>query len=97
MEKTIRELKNLVTDLLIEIDQLRDRVSDLEAKIASRELNDSQGELTFSRPVRDLRLEGESYENLGRIYSEGYHICSMAFGEPRGDDCLFCIAFLEKE
>lgn len=95
MEKTIRELKNLVTDLLIEIDQLKDRLECLEGKIAHL---DPGSETRETQPVkRDLRLEGESYENLGRIYNEGYHICSMAFGEPRGDDCLFCVAFLEKE
>lgn len=96
MEKTIRELKNLVTDLLIEIDQLKDRVSCLEVKLAHDDFNDDR-EAKPSINQRDLRLEGESYENLGRIYNEGYHICSMAFGQPRGDDCLFCIAFLEKE
>lgn len=95
MEKTVRDLKNLVTDLLIEIDQLKDRVDCLEGKIAQLS---PAGKDRESQPMkRDLRLEGESYENLGRIYNEGYHICSMAFGEPRGDDCLFCIAFLEKE
>jgi len=96
MEKTIRELKNLVTDLSIEIDQLKDRVSYLEVKLAQVS---PQAEERETVPVarRDLRLEGESYDNLGRIYTEGYHICSMAFGQPRGDDCLFCVAFLEKE
>jgi len=95
MEKTIRELKNLATDLLIEIDQLKDRVSSLEVKLAN--VSPIDGRDIPELPQRDLRLEGESYENLGRIYKEGYHICSMAFGQPRGDDCLFCVAFLEKE
>ncbi|KUG04966.1 dna replication initiation control protein yaba [hydrocarbon metagenome] len=51
-------------------------------------------------PVRlacSLLLEGESYGNLGRIYNEGFHVCPDAYGQPRDGDCLFCIAFLEKE
>lgn len=95
MDQTIRELKNLITDLMIEIDQLRDRVSSLEARVNHP---NPQGKVEDAPAMqRDLRLEAESYENLGRIYNEGYHICSMAFGQPRGDDCLFCVAFLEKE
>ncbi|MGE5390680.1 MAG: initiation control protein YabA [Deltaproteobacteria bacterium] len=96
MERTIQELKNLITDLLIEMDQLKDRVSSLEVKVNHLNPRSEEREV-LPALQRDLRLEGESYENLGRIYNEGYHICSMAFGQPRGDDCLFCVAFLEKE
>jgi len=97
MEQTIRELKNLVTDLLMEINQLKDRVNSLEDQLAQISPEGEKREAITELPRRDLRLEGESYENLGHIYKEGYHICSMAFGQPRGDECLFCVAFLEKE
>ena len=36
-----------------------------------------------------MSLEGESYENLGKLYKEGYHVCPMAYGQFRRGECLF--------
>lgn len=48
-------------------------------------------------PAYSMSLEGESYENLGKLYKEGFHVCPMAFGQAREEECLFCVAFMEKE
>jgi regulator of replication initiation timing len=75
----------------LELGDLKDRVARLE------------GERSFAgadnKPalVDAVKLQGESYANLGRIYAEGFHICPVAYGEPRRDGCLFCIAFMGKE
>jgi regulator of replication initiation timing len=44
-----------------------------------------------------IKLQGEGYERLGMLYNDGYHVCPSNFGDKRQEECLFCLAFINKE
>jgi regulator of replication initiation timing len=89
MEETVQELKTIIREMILEIGDLKEKVARLEQTISHEEA---------AQPVQySLKFQAESYENIGKIYKQGYHVCPIAFGEPRNEECLFCIAFIEKE
>lgn len=94
MEKTVQELKMIIRDLILEVGDLKERIAVLENSLVDLETNRINTGEDFQKR---LQMEGENYESLGKIYNEGYHVCPLAFGQPRRGECLFCIAFIEKE
>lgn len=70
--------------LVLENQHLRKRMEELEEKASSKQEKSPKSHPPF----------GEGYDNLARLYQEGFHICSMHYGTLRTDeDCLFCLSF----
>ncbi|MGI6551054.1 MAG: initiation control protein YabA [Syntrophomonadales bacterium] len=88
--ETAQEVKIIVKELLNEVAELKERVMELE-----RHLNIAPAPPPRRAP---FVLGAESYENMGRLYAEGYHICPVAFGQVRDEgECLFCVNILESK
>ncbi len=92
MEKTVREMAVILRELILELGDLKEKVRVLEKSIMKEEAWTGSTDISYP-----MLLEGESYANIGRIYNEGFHVCPEAYGQPRSEECLFCLAFLEKE
>lgn len=107
----MRELKTILREIILEVGELKERMAVLElaqqeqrscwpdhsqAPNAAAAASRGPGEVAVPADQADSPPLKTRTSSLRQIYHEGYHVCPMAFGEERTDDCLFCVAMLAR-
>jgi len=108
-----KEIFDQVSDMEKQIGELYEQLGDLKGRLSDlleenhrlgienhnlrNHLDHTQEKMENEISASPKKPPGEGYDNLARLYDEGFHICNLEFGSPRQDeDCMFCLEFFVK-
>ncbi|MHB8172174.1 MAG: initiation-control protein YabA [Thermincolia bacterium] len=91
------ELINFVIDLENKFQQLLKELEELKMRaFALEEENEKLRKEVTNIYQKPAGRKGVGFDNLSRLYGEGFHVCHMHFGQSRAEgDCLFCMGLLK--